>query len=322
VKTTRSQPPRHFLSLWDLTSDQFATILTLARELKRRARRGQRPPLLERRVLAMLFEKPSLRTRVSFEAAMAQAGGQALFLTADVGWREREPIEDFVPVLSRYVDAIVLRTMRHDTLLRAAELSRVPVINGLSDEEHPCQALADLLTIDEAAGGLSGVRVAYVGDANNVARSLAHGAALTGIELAIASPREYQFTDQSLAEFNDRAGRTCVRQYHDIAAAVAGAAVVYTDVWTSMGQESEQASRRAAFADFQVDRRAMARAAPGAVFLHCLPARRGEEVAAEVIDGPHSRVVDQAENRLHAQKALLVWLLADANAEVLNDAAS
>jgi ornithine carbamoyltransferase len=256
----------------------------------------------------MIFQKPSTRTRASFEAGMAQLGGAALHLAAgDLQLGRGETVEDTARVLARYTDAIMARVFDHEMLVRLT-VGGVPVINGLSDQEHPCQALADLQTIQQRKGRLDGVSLAYVGDANNVCNSLIHAAALSGVRLRVAAPPGYQPRPDIIAA---TAGSTRVMVTTDPAEAVKGADAVYTDVWTSMGQEAESAARRKIFAPYRVDEALFARAAPDAIFLHCLPAHRGEEVTAGVIDGARSAVWDQAENRLHTSKALLLTLLGD-----------
>jgi len=283
-------------------------ILDEAVKLKalRRSRIPFRP--LFGRTLAMVFQKPSNRTRVSFEVGMYQLGGHALHISPEeIQIGKRETPSDTGRVLARYIDAIMVRTFDHEDLEELAGAADVPVINGLSDLHHPCQALADLLTVLEELGGLEGVKVAYVGDGNNVAHSLALGCALTGAALTIAHP-EGHAPDPKIVDLAAKLGAapTLTRDPNE---GVSGAQVVYTDVWASMGQEAEAEERKKKFAPYQVNEELMSRAAPDAIFLHCLPAHRGEEVTAGVIDGPQSRVFDQAENRLHAQKALLYLLL-------------
>jgi ornithine carbamoyltransferase len=301
--------PRHVLSVMDLTADEIRRVFAISKDLKEKLRSGVREPLLPGRTMALLFEKPSLRTRVSFETAMAHLGGTTLFLGADVGWGKRESTADFTQVLSQYVDLIVCRTTAHDRLEELARYATCPVINGLTDLSHPCQALADLFTLDEIHGPLEGKRLAYIGDANNVARSLAICCGKLGVELAIASPKQYSFD----REFLDRLARNVpdvkLLQTEDPREAVRGAIGVYTDVWTSMGQEAESDVRRQALAQFQVNAALMELAPEGAVFLHCLPAKRGEEVTDDVIDGHYSAVIVQAANRMHVQKGLIAWLL-------------
>ncbi len=301
---------RHILSLLDLSSDEILQIFERAAELKAKMAAGQRPATLPGRVLALLFEKPSLRTRVSFEAAFAQLGGSSLYLGADVGWGQRESTADFSRVLSQYVDVVVCRSKRHESVVDLAQYASCPVINGLTDQFHPCQALTDLFTLWEIDRTLEGRRLAYVGDANNVARSLALACGLLSVEFAIASPTPYRFD----ANFVEMLRRECpnlsLLESSDALAAVAGSDAVYTDVWASMGQESERNKRASDFAAYQVNAELMS-AAPGrAKFMHCLPARRGEEVTDEVIDSEQSVVVEQAANRMHLQKGLLAWLLA------------
>lgn len=273
---------------------------------------GQSVSVLGGKTLALLFEKPSLRTRVSFDVAMQQLGGHALYLSpAEVGLGEREPVADVARVLSRYVDAIAARTFKHETVEELARWADVPVINALSDGEHPCQALADLLTIYEKKDRWRGLVLAFVGDGNNVARSLMLGSAMVGMEFRIASPQGYCVSRalvdkaESLAAASG-AAVVCVESPQE---AVRGADVVYTDVWASMGQEKEQVERRRAFSGYQVNAELLALASPDAIVMHDLPAHRGEEIADEVIEGPQSVVFDQAENRLHAQKAVLALIL-------------
>jgi ornithine carbamoyltransferase len=301
---------RDLISIGDLSADEVLAVMEMAVRLKN----GESAAVLGGKTLALVFEKPSLRTRVSFEVAMRQLGGQCLYLSPpEVGLGEREPAADVARVLSRYVDAIAARTFKHDTVAELARYADVPVINALSDDEHPCQALADLLTIREKKGHWRGVSLAFVGDGNNVARSLMLGAAMLGMDFRIASPRGYGVAP----DFAARAGATAAACGGSIAAvesprdAVLGADVVYTDVWASMGQEREATQRLEAFAGYQVDGALMAEAAPDAIFMHDLPAHRGEEVAEDVIEGPQSVVFDQAENRLHAQKAVLALIMAE-----------
>jgi len=304
---------RHVLSLFDLNSEEIRRVLDIAAGLKQQFADGVRPPSLERQVLGLLFEKPSMRTRVSFETLIRHAGGSSLFLGSDVGWGTREPIQDFIPIMTSYLDCLVIRAKRHEDVVAATEYSRCPIINGLTDYCHPCQALADILTIEELLGSLENAKVTYVGDANNVAFSLALACQQLDVPMTIAAPEGYQFPNETLTQLKSVSPDTPLQQTTDLNAAVEGANIIYTDVWTSMGQESESEQRIADLADYQVNRELMARAAVGARFLHCLPARRGEEVTAEVIDSRASAVIQQAENRLHAQKGLVVWLLTEAN---------
>ncbi len=302
---------RHVLTLLDLTSDEIRSVLALAAELKEKLERGERPSLLQNRVAGMIFEKPSLRTRVSFETLMAQTGGTSLFLGQDVGWGTREPLCDFMPILTSYLDLLVVRAKSHEMVEEATTFSRCPVINGLTDRSHPCQALADLMTVIELEGDLKNTKIAYLGDANNVAESLAVICSRLQVPLSVASPPNYQFPDRFVSELNQLAGSTVIEQTEDPAKAIADASIVYTDVWTSMGQEAENEQRLIDFKSYQVNAGLMRQARPNAKFLHCLPARRGEEVASEVIDSPASAIIEQANNRLHAQKGLVVWLLTE-----------
>jgi ornithine carbamoyltransferase len=268
--------------------------------------------ILAGKTLALLFEKPSLRTRVSFEVAMQQLGGRALYLSpAEVGLGGREPVADVARVLSRYVDAIAARTFKHETVEELARWADVPVINALSDGEHPCQTLADLLTIYEKKGRWRGLVLSFVGDGNNVARSLMLGSAMVGMDFRIASPQGYSLSKALVdrAESLAAASGAAVFCLESPQEAVRGADVVYTDVWASMGQEEEQAERMRAFSGYQVNAELLALASPDAIVMHDLPAHRGEEIADEVIEGPQSVVFDQAENRLHAQKAVLALIL-------------
>ena len=300
---------RHVLTLFELSTAEIERIFEISQDLKGRLVRGDREPLLARRVLAMLFEKPSMRTRVSFETAMAHLGGTTLFLGSDVGFGKRETTADFAAVLCQYVDAVVCRTFAHEQVEELARYATCPVINGLSDFAHPCQALADLFTLNEIHGPLEGKRLAYIGDANNVARSLAVCCAKLGVEFAIASPPNYQFSSPFVEHLMQEMPTVRLVQTTDPKEAVRGAIGVYTDVWTSMGQEAEAESRRRVFAPYQVNAALIELAQETAVFMHCMPARRGEEVTDEVIDGHHSAVIVQAGNRMHVQKGLLAWLL-------------
>lgn len=304
---------RHLLTLLELSPDEIRRIFQLSKELKTKLQEGFREPILQGRVQALLFEKPSLRTRVSFESGMAHLGGTTLFLGAEVGWGKRESAYDFSQVLSQYVDVVVCRANSHARVEELAKYCTCPVINGLTDVAHPCQALADLYTLDEIHGPLEGKRLAYIGDANNVARSLAVACGKLGVEFAIASPPQYQFDRPFLEQLTVAAPEVRLLQTVDPKEAVAGAIGVYTDVWTSMGQEAEMEARRQAFSSFQVNAALMEQAPEGAVFLHCLPAKRGEEVTDEVIDGHYSAVLVQAANRMHVQKGLLTWLLHEMN---------
>ncbi|MGD0899369.1 MAG: ornithine carbamoyltransferase [Thermoguttaceae bacterium] len=301
---------RHLLTLADLAPAEIERIFSITEDLKTRFARGLREPLLPGRVMALLFEKQSLRTRVSFEAAMAHLGGSALFLGQDVGFGRRESIADFGRMLGEYVDVVVVRAHRHQLVADLAAHCTSSVINGLTDFGHPCQAMADLYTIRELIGRLEGRTLAWVGDANNVVRSLALGCGKLGMKLIMATPPKYQFDEPSLAWIRSQAPSLDLTVTADPVEAVCDAVAIYTDVWASMGQEAQREARRGDFADYQVNARLMAHAQKGALFMHCLPARRGEEVADEVIDGPQSVVIQQAANRLHVQKGILAWLLA------------
>jgi ornithine carbamoyltransferase len=301
---------RHFLDLLDLTPGEIGFLLTEAARLKAAHRRGRPTPLLRGRVLGMIFEKPSLRTRVSFEAAMAQLGGASVFLGGgDGGLGKRESVPDFARVMSEYVDGVVLRTFSHGTVEAFAAHATVPVINGLSDYCHPCQALGDLLTLHEAFGDPAGRTVAFVGDGNNVARSLAVICGKVGVRFVLAAPDGYGFDAAFLDAYRRAAPHGELVLNGDPRHAVGEADVIYTDVWTSMGQEAEQEERLKRFAGFQVNATLLALAPPHARVMHCLPAHRGEEVTGDVLEGDRSLVFPQAGNRMHAQKALLVWLL-------------
>lgn len=309
---------RDLLSIADLSPEELAQVLHTARALRQAQGRG----LLAGKTLALLFEKPSLRTRVSFDVAMRQLGGDCIYVSpAEVGLGTREPVEDVARVLSRYVDCIAARTFAHATVEELARWAEVPVINALSDGEHPCQALADVLTIQEKKGRLAGLSLAFVGDGNNTARSLCLAAAMSGMEFRFASPEGYELPGETVARAEEfgRASGGAVACLRDPAEAAKGADVVYTDVWASMGQEEESAVRREAFQGYQVDARLMSLAAPDAIFMHDLPAHRGEEVAVEVIEGPRSVVFDQAENRLHAQKAVLALILGEGSGRALGE---
>lgn len=298
---------RDFLTLDALTRAELDEILHLSATLKRELKAGKRQPLLAGKTLAMIFEKPSLRTRVTFEVGMTQLGGYAVYLTTtDFRLGERESVGDIARNLERWVDVIMARTFSHATIEELAATARVPVINGLSDLRHPCQVLSDCFTLIEHRGRLDGLRVAWIGDGNNVANSWIAAAMRFGFDLAIACPMGYE-PDARLVAAAREAGAS-VAVTHDVAAAASGADVLYTDTWTSMGQEAEAAARRAVFAAFQINADLLRHAKPDAVVMHCLPAHRGEEITDEVIDGPHSIVFDQAENRLHVQKGVLVWL--------------
>ena len=305
---------RDLLSISDLNAEELEYLIQSALAMKRDGTR----PVLHGKTVAMLFEKPSLRTRVSFEVGMKQLGGTAIYLSqAEVGLGQREPVEDVARVLSRYVVGLVVRTYAQKSLQDLASAADIPVVNALSDDEHPCQALADLLTIREKKGRVSGVRIAFIGDGNNVSASLALAAGLAGAEFAIASPAGYSLPE-AIVQASRKSAREsggAIEMLDSPEDAVKDADVVYTDVWTSMGQESSRRQRLEAFEPYQVNSELMALAKPDAIFMHDLPAHRGEEVVEAVIEGSQSVVFDQAENRLHAQKALLAALMGDTQAD-------
>jgi ornithine carbamoyltransferase len=301
---------RHLLTLADISAAEIQRIFSITEDLKTKFEQGLREPLLPGRVLALLFEKQSLRTRVSFEAGMTHLGGSSMMLGDDAGFGKRESMADFSRVLSEMVDVVVIRAKKHSTVADFAKYSACSVINGLTDLAHPCQALADLYTLREHCGKLNGLKVAWVGDGNNVARSLAECCAHLGVKLTVCTPPGYEFDAAFLKEAKRNFPNFDAVMTHDPKAAVRDAAAIYTDVWASMGQEAESEKRKRDFAAYQVNAKLMAIAPKDSVFLHCLPARRGEEVTDDVIDSPNSVVVAQAANRMHVQKGILVWLLA------------
>lgn len=299
-------------SLRDLSREEIEEILKTSELLKLQTLRGQNHPLLKGKTLAMIFEKPSTRTRVSFEVGMWQLGGYALYLSAsDLQLGRGETIGDTAQTLSRYVHGIMARVFSHQTILDLIKYSRVPVINGLSDFSHPCQALADLFTIYEKKGRLSGLKFAYVGDGNNVAHSLLYGCSKLGVNITVASPKGYQPHPEVVFYAKDESKRNGseVIVTEDPLEAVKGADVIYTDVWTSMGMEKEREERVKLFQPYQINPKLTKHAKEDYIFMHCLPAHRGEEVVDEVADSPNSVIFDQAENRLHTQKALLALIL-------------
>jgi len=302
---------RHLISIADLPAEDVHEIFRVAAQLKKAWKRGERDTCMEGKTLAMIFEKASMRTRVSFEVAMTQFGGHAICLAReDIKLGERESVADVARVLSRYVDAITIRTFKHAHVEELARYAGVPVINGLSDYSHPCQALADVFTMMEKGLDLAALKMAFVGDCNNVARSLALLSAKLNMRMVVASPKRYAFGAGDRAQIARCAnGPLKFEILENPAEAVKDADVVYTDVWASMGQEAEAAQRRREFAAYAVNASLLKQAKPGAFVMHCLPAHRGEEIAADVIDGPQSIVVDQAENRLHVQKAILKLLV-------------
>jgi ornithine carbamoyltransferase len=298
--------PRHYLQFKDLRRDEYLRLFEQAALIKRRFKNYEKYTPLTDRTLAMIFEKASTRTRVSFEAGMYQMGGSVVNLTTgDSQLGRAEPIEDTARVISRMVDIVMIRTFEQTRIERFAAHSRVPVINGLTNEFHPCQILADIFTFIEQRGSIAGKVVAWVGDANNMANTWLQAADILGFKVHVSTPAGYEI-DPAIAAVNDA---SCYELFADPADACRGAHLVTTDVWTSMGYEAENEERRKAFVDWCVDRDMMALAQPDALFMHCLPAHRGEEVEAEVIDGPQSVVWDEAENRMHVQKALMEWLL-------------
>ncbi len=304
---------KHFLDLANCDSDELEHLLDLALRLKAEWRAGGNQPVLRGKTLGMIFQKPSLRTRVSFEMAMKHLGGDAIMLgPQEIGLGVRESVPDVARVLSSYVQGIMARVFDHDHVLQLAEHSRVPVINGLSDDYHPCQALADMLTIREQFGSLPGTKLAFVGDGNNVAASVALACAHFGVDFSIATPEGYEMNGRirgQAAEIAQRNGTTMLMHTRP-EAIVADADVIYTDTWVSMGQEDETQERLGEFTGFQVNDALLSRAKPNSIVLHCLPAHRGEEITDDVMDGEQSRVFEQAENRMHAQKAILSHLLA------------
>jgi ornithine carbamoyltransferase len=304
---------QHFIAIADHSPAELQALLDLAVTLKTEHKRKGNAPLLAGKTLGMVFQKPSLRTRISFDMAMRHLGGDALYIAPDeIGLGKRESIADVARVLSSYVEAILARTYAHEHLLELARWSSVPVINGLTNYNHPCQALADALTIQEHKGKLKGLRVSYVGDGFNVANSLLHICAKLGAHFTIAAPVHYELKPAAvtLAQEFARDSGSRIKLLDDPRAAVLDADVIYTDTWTSMGQEAEAVERRRAFAGYTLNAAMVALARPDAIVMHCMPAHRGEEITDDVMDGPQSVIFQQAENRLHAQKAILVQLLA------------
>ncbi len=302
---------KDIVSIFDLSRGEIHEILSLAADLKDKQKRKEPTIFLAGKTLAMIFEKPSLRTRVTFEAGMTQLGGHAIFLTKnDIDMGVRESVADTARNLERLVDGIMARTYSHDVIVDLAREASIPVINGLSDLLHPCQGLTDCFTMLERLGSLSGAKLSFLGDGNNVAHSLIYASARLGMDFSIACPPGYEpaadIVNAACAE-----AESAIVVTHDVAEALAGADVVYTDAWASMGQEDEAEERRKAFAPYQLNEASLGLAKPGALVMHCLPAHRGEEITDEVMDGPQSVVFDQAENRLHTQKAILTLLLGD-----------
>ncbi|MDF1520228.1 MAG: ornithine carbamoyltransferase [Brevefilum sp.] len=303
---------KHFLDIADFSQQEINELLDLSVKLKKELKSGIFRPILKNKVLAMVFQKPSLRTRVSFDMAMRTLGGDALYLSPqEIGLGKRESIADVARVLSGYVQVIMARVFSHDHILELAKWSQVPVINGLSDYNHPCQAMADALTIYEEFGDLTGRTVSYIGDGNNVAVSLMKVVTKLGADFRIANPEDYDMPESDIQlgkKFAAIAGGS-VTTMHDPKEAAEGADVIYTDTWTSMGQEEEAKKREKVFPPYQVNQSIVNLAKPEVIVMHCLPAHRGQEITDEVADGPHSRLFEQAENRMHAQKAILVDLL-------------
>jgi len=298
-----------FLSIADFKREELDLILDLAATLKETWRVGRDDPRLRGKTLACIFHKPSLRTRMSFEVGMGQLGGRSLYITdAEIGFGKRESIHDIAKVLSGFVDGIMIRTFSQANVVELARYARVPVINGLTDADHPCQILSDLFTIREKGRALDGLALAWIGDGNNVAKSWIDAAGSYALHLRLACPEGFCPDTEALARVRE-SGRGTVTLVRSPEEAVTGADVIYTDTWTSMGQEAEAAERRAAFKGYQVNARLLSLAGPGALVMHCLPAHRGEEITDEVMDGPQSVVFDQAENRMHCQKGILAHCL-------------
>jgi ornithine carbamoyltransferase len=306
---------KDLLSIHDLTALEVQDIFTLAADLKQKQKKGISHPLLQGKTLGMIFQKSSTRTRVSFEVGMYQLGGSALFLSAnDLQIGRGEPVRDTARVLSRYVDGIMIRTYSHEKVQELADYASVPVINALTDYLHPCQALTDLFTAMEYKGDLKGKKFTYIGDGNNMVHALMHACAKVGMHISVATPKGYEPDDVCVSEARLDAKETgsIIELTNDPLQAAAGADVVYTDVWASMGQESEQLKRQKDFAGFTVDAKLMAVAHDDAIVMHCLPAHRGEEISEEVMEGPQSVIFDEAENRLHVQKAIMALTMGNA----------
>lgn len=303
---------KDFLSIADYSPEELQSLLNLAIKLKSEYQAGGNAPLLKGKVLGMIFQKPSLRTRISFDMAMRHMGGDALYISPnEIGLGQRESVADVARVLSGYVQAIMARVFDHKHILELAKWSSIPVVNGLSDYDHPCQGMADALTIVEKFGTLKGLNVTFIGDGNNVAVSLLHICSKLGANFTLASPEGYDLVEKAVGEsrlFAEKSGSR-IRFLRDPHQAVKDADVIYTDTWTSMGQEAEAKQRELVFPPFQVNAGLVAEAKPQTIVLHCLPAHRGQEITDEVADGPHSQLFPQAHNRLHAQKAILVHLL-------------
>ena len=305
---------RDFLSIQEWSMEELEQVLDLAADLKEKQQRREAHPILRGKTLGMIFQKSSTRTRVSFEVGMWQLGGQALFLSAnDLQIGRGEPVKDTARVLSRYLDGIMIRTFSHAEVEELAAYADIPVINGLTDRLHPCQAMADLLTIREHKGSLKGLKMAYIGDGNNMVHSLMHGCAKFGMDISVATPTAYEPNAGIVAAAKQVAQGTGSRieLTQDVLEAAAGADVLYTDVWASMGMESEQVARQAVFKNYQINQQVLAAADKKAIVLHCLPAHRGEEITEDVLEGPQSVVFDEAENRLHVQKAVMALVMGE-----------
>ena len=305
---------RDFLSIQEWSTEELEQVLDLAADLKEKQQRREAHPILRGKTLGMIFKKSSTRTRVSFEVGMWQLGGQALFLSAnDLQIGRGEPVKDTARVLSRYLDGIMIRTFSHAEVEELAAYADIPVINGLTDRLHPCQAMADLLTIREHKGSLKGLKMAYIGDGNNMVHSLMHGCAKFGMDISVATPTAYEPNAGIVAAAKQVAQGTGSRieLTQDVLEAAAGADVLYTDVWASMGMESEQVARQAVFKNYQINQQVLAAADKKAIVLHCLPAHRGEEITEDVLEGPQSVVFDEAENRLHVQKAVMALVMGE-----------
>lgn len=299
---------RDFISIHDYTADEVQEIFKVARILKEKQKRREPHPVLAGKTLGMIFQKNSTRTRVSFEVGMYQLGGYALFLSSnDLQLKRGETIADTARTLSRYLDGIMIRTFSHDEVLELAKYADIPVINGLTDLLHPCQVMGDLLTVLEKKGRLAGLKLAFIGDGNNVAHSLMFGGAKVGMDVVVASPAGFKPSEEivRLARADAAASGARIEVVEDPREAAEGADIIYTDVWASMGQEAEREARARAFVNFQVNAELLKVAKPDVIVMHCLPAHRGEEITDEVMDGPHSVVFDEAENRLHIQKAIM-----------------
>ena len=300
----------NFLELCDFSQDELRALLDLSVQLKQLYKEGGRDTCLAGKTMAMVFEKPSSRTRISFQVGMAQLGGSSIYLRPEDigGLGVREPIKDLMRVLNGYVDVVVARTFEHDSVVELAEYATIPVINALSDYNHPCQAMADMLTIQEHLGDLAGRKLVYVGDGNNVARSLGAASVKLGLQFVVVTPKGYELDDEFLVKLAQQDGSGSIECVSDPAAAVQGADVIYTDTWTSMGQEKEKEKRIKEFAGFQVNDELLSKTGKKAMVMHCLPAYRGLEITDEVIEAQQKAIFDQAENRLHFQRALMKHL--------------